>query len=154
MDQLLAEPGDDMLTAYLSERDAACPGCGYNLRGLTGRACPECNQRLRLLVGLEEPKLGLWIAGLLGAAAGAGFNGLLVGYAVIQISVRGFRRGFFDEFTIYNGAGLMVMGGLVFLWIRFGRRIRRMGLFAKLLLVGLSWFLSAVDLVWFSYLVR
>ncbi|MEQ8770763.1 MAG: hypothetical protein RIB60_09685 [Phycisphaerales bacterium] len=30
------------LELYLAERDVPCPGCGYNLRGLTEAACPEC----------------------------------------------------------------------------------------------------------------
>ena len=37
-----------MLTEYLASRDEACPGCGYNLRGLVGDRCPECNQQLRV----------------------------------------------------------------------------------------------------------
>ncbi len=35
---------DDTLVGFLSERDVACPGCGYNLRGLVGRVCPECGK--------------------------------------------------------------------------------------------------------------
>ena len=30
------------LADYLAETDAPCPGCGYNLRGLTVEECPEC----------------------------------------------------------------------------------------------------------------
>ena len=30
------------LVRFLSVRDAACPRCQYNLRGLQGTACPEC----------------------------------------------------------------------------------------------------------------
>lgn len=29
---------------YLKEHDAACPGCGYNLRGLKSQRCPECGR--------------------------------------------------------------------------------------------------------------
>jgi hypothetical protein len=32
--------------ALLAERDVACPGCRYNLRGITARACPECGREL------------------------------------------------------------------------------------------------------------
>lgn len=32
------------LRAYLAERDAPCPRCQYNLRGVTDAACPECGQ--------------------------------------------------------------------------------------------------------------
>lgn len=30
------------LADYLAGRDIDCPGCGYNLRGLTQSSCPEC----------------------------------------------------------------------------------------------------------------
>jgi hypothetical protein len=36
------------LRAFLADRDVACPGCGYNLRGLTTGECPECGARPRL----------------------------------------------------------------------------------------------------------
>lgn len=36
------------LRDYLAERDIACPGCGYNLRGLPGDACPECGKPVEL----------------------------------------------------------------------------------------------------------
>ena len=35
-------PDADQLKAYLAERDAPCPGCGYNLRGVAEPVCPEC----------------------------------------------------------------------------------------------------------------
>lgn len=39
---------DDALARYLAERDARCPGCGYNLRGLKEGTCPECGFGLNL----------------------------------------------------------------------------------------------------------
>ena len=42
------DTGADVLRTYLSERDAPCPGCGYNLRGLVGETCPECGIALDL----------------------------------------------------------------------------------------------------------
>jgi hypothetical protein len=38
----------DKLVSYLSEQDAACPSCRYNLRGVRAAACPECGRALRL----------------------------------------------------------------------------------------------------------
>ncbi|GAB5497618.1 MAG: hypothetical protein Phyf2KO_26980 [Phycisphaerales bacterium] len=40
----------DDLAAYLADRDACCPGCGYNLRGLASSQCPECGFELVGLV--------------------------------------------------------------------------------------------------------
>ncbi len=31
----------DLLHAYLAGHDAACPACGYNVRGMSGTNCPE-----------------------------------------------------------------------------------------------------------------
>ncbi len=36
------------LLAFLDEHDAACPECGYPLRGLSGDHCPECGWAIRL----------------------------------------------------------------------------------------------------------
>lgn len=43
-------PGDPsaLLQVYLATADVPCPGCGYNLRGVTDSACPECGEPLRL----------------------------------------------------------------------------------------------------------
>ncbi len=48
MDQEPRNSGHDLLREFLSHRDAMCPACGYNLRGLTGQACPECAAALTL----------------------------------------------------------------------------------------------------------
>ncbi len=34
------------LQALLSDRDCACPHCGYNLRGLSADHCPECGKTI------------------------------------------------------------------------------------------------------------
>jgi hypothetical protein len=39
-------PGAERLALYLSDRDLACPKCGYNLRGVGGDTCPECGEKL------------------------------------------------------------------------------------------------------------
>jgi len=38
----------DPLITYLATHDAPCPGCGYNLRGLSGSTCPECGRAIHL----------------------------------------------------------------------------------------------------------
>lgn len=50
------------LREFLAARDAACPGCGYSLRGLESGACQECGVRVRLGV-MTEGTTGLpWLA--------------------------------------------------------------------------------------------
>jgi hypothetical protein len=51
-------PAANYLHDYLREQDIPCPGCGYNLRGLTSATCPECNQALELRVTVAEAALG------------------------------------------------------------------------------------------------
>jgi rubrerythrin len=41
------EPDAALLAQYLKERDVPCPGCGYNLQGITTEKCPECCHRQR-----------------------------------------------------------------------------------------------------------
>jgi hypothetical protein len=56
----------ELLREYLANRDAPCPGCGYNLRGLAGGVCPECNLRSALSVISREPPWRTWILALAG----------------------------------------------------------------------------------------
>src|SRR5262249_8711076 len=67
------------LLAYVADRDAPCPRCGYNLRGLTQARCPECGEELRLQVGTVRPILGTLIAAMA--------PGLFSGIAAIIFSV-------------------------------------------------------------------
>jgi hypothetical protein len=75
------EHPNDPLTAYLAERDAGCPRCGYNLRGLRQDRCPECNTRIELTIRVGELAPGRYLgtlAGLLAGAGGAGAGLLLI----------------------------------------------------------------------------
>ncbi len=74
------------LCRYLSERDVACPGCGYNLRGLRGDRCPECNRLLRLTVAAVDAGIGPLISAALGlGSSGAAAVALLA--VVVLISM-------------------------------------------------------------------
>jgi hypothetical protein len=54
------EPGEqDLLRRYLEGRDAACPSCGYNLRGAVGDRCPECARPLVLAIVRHGPAAAL-----------------------------------------------------------------------------------------------
>ena len=75
------------LLDFVAERDAPCPLCGYNLRGLTTPTCPECRQPLRLQVGMVRPRLG----GLIASAAPGMFSGMAT-IAIVVVMVVAFIR--------------------------------------------------------------
>jgi hypothetical protein len=47
--------------AHLSQCDEPCPGCGYNLRGVTGAVCPECGDFLRWPLREAGGKVHWWV---------------------------------------------------------------------------------------------
>lgn len=46
---------DAMIVAFLAGKDAGCPACGYNLRGITRPRCPECDHRIELAFARLDP---------------------------------------------------------------------------------------------------
>ncbi len=48
-------PDADQLKAYLANRDVACPGCGYNLRGSPEPWCAECGSPFDVLSLTRSP---------------------------------------------------------------------------------------------------
>ncbi len=54
-------PKQDMiLHAFLAERDAACPRCGYNLRGTQCDLCPECGGPIELTIAGRSARERWW----------------------------------------------------------------------------------------------
>jgi hypothetical protein len=108
---------------------------------------------LVLHVGLAEPRQAALIAGLIALAAGAGLNGLLLGYFII-------RQRLMDDisigasFFVLNAAGLVVQGAALVLWLRFWRAIRRRSRSAKAMFVTGCWLLTLINLLIFSVLIR
>jgi hypothetical protein len=80
-EEVAAPSRTQMLLDFLAEHDAACPVCGYNVRGLTRPVCPECQHELELTVGAARPRLG-W---LLAAVAPGFFSGLAAVFLLVPI---------------------------------------------------------------------
>jgi hypothetical protein len=134
---------DDRVTLirYLADREEPCPNCDYNLRGLTGGTCPECGLELMLRVGLVEPRLALWLAGLVPLAMTFGLGSLMLAVAVAYSAMRrGGPDGAFWPYFI----GMSIVSGLALLiWMRGRSRFRRQTLPIRVGLVGFCWVLAA-----------
>ncbi len=108
------------LRAFLAERDVPCPGCGYNLRGLTGAVCPECGAPLTM----EAIRLSLRRSG--GAPVVAAGVGLLM----------------FSVFALPSAAFVLIMSAGMLLGSRGGRGVESALIIAGLGATGLLMFAS------------
>jgi hypothetical protein len=148
-----AQSEADLLRQFLLGRDVACPGCGYNLRDLTGGVCPECGQEIVLHLQLAELRQAALLTGLIGLAAGVGLNGLLVIYYLIVLLFM--RFGSPDsKFLITILTGLAIHGVAMTAWLRFWRRIRRMAPRRRWALAVACCVMPLVDIVIFSVSIR
>ena len=118
---------DELLMRYLAEREAACPVCKYDVRGLTEPVCPECGDTLILSLRATSPRQGWWIAGLVAWAAGSGLFGILLVMLLPSSSVS-----LKYEWTLWLGA--LVSGVGLTLWLVLMRRIRRLRLLLSIAL--------------------
>src|SRR5690242_20481338 len=57
------------LRAFLAERDAPCPACGYNLRGIEEPLCPECGGTVELAIGRRSSAAWVLLMAILSVVA-------------------------------------------------------------------------------------
>jgi len=152
MDAPKGDAGDAFLKAFLAERDAPCPCCGYNVRGLSVKRCPECNQELELRVGLVEPKLGAYLAALAGPLAGTGMAALFFGIVMYFTVGEGPARGR-EAWPIYGVSSISaaILAALLVLMLRRRTRVwfRRAGGESKALAAIGCWAVPVGCIVWF-----
>ncbi len=91
---------------YVRDRDVACPGCGYNVRGLEGDACPECGRGLRVEIRAQGRTAGWWF-GLFGLCGASGVMAVVVVTIAIMVTT-----GTWDEEPLAFVAAMLAIGGL------------------------------------------
>ena len=143
----------ELLRRFLADHSAPCPNCGYELRALTADTCPECGEAIRLGVLLARPRLGMFIAGLVGLSAGLGFNFFVLmwfAYARLMMNVG-------SAISVREAVPPIccgvVLGGALIPWIRFHARLRAASPVTRALLVSACWIASAASAVWFFWWV-
>lgn len=144
---------DHLLRAFVADRSVPCPGCSYDLRALTTTTCPECNQELVLRVGLAEPRLGAFLAALIGLATGTGFSGLLIVYFVFAIILRG-RGGAPGEFMVATIPPFLLEGSFLLILVHRRATFTRASSIARIAIVIAAWLVTAINLLAFSIMIR
>jgi len=151
--------GDDteLLRRFLKSRDAACPACGYSLRGLQQPSCPECNNPLSLTVSLAEPRTALLLWAMLPCAAVGGLALLFAGFvATFMLTERVPRAGEFFWLAIYPPcAAAVLLTPVIFLMTKRGQRWFATSPRGRAVLVtqGLGTLAAIVLAVWTVWLV-
>jgi hypothetical protein len=139
----------EFLRTFLADRDAPCPSCAYNLRGLAFDRCPECNRELVLRVGLLEPRLGLWLAAVIVQSLNVGFFGLLLGYFVF-VMIFDRRGGPPNEFLFFVLIPFLVNAPVFVAMLVWARRIRRASTPARVSLLVLAVILTITGFLLFA----
>lgn len=146
--------GPVTLAAYLSDRDEACPSCGYNLRGLASDRCPECMTELVLRVAMAEPRLGLFLSTVVAWSLGAGFSALLLVYLLVVMVMTPRSLPPMEEFMVTPVGGTLLEGGAVVLLIVHQRRVRRWPLTKRVALLVAGVVCTLANVCVFAWLVR
>jgi hypothetical protein len=136
----------DDVREFLADRDAACPRCGYNLRGSAGTACPECGRRVSMRELLAEEDFRAWRErrmpgdpvtrwGLVGSILGIGLPGSLVVLGALLRGAPGLTEVKFAALV----AVFVVQLGLASMYLRELTRMKAWPRRRKLAMAVLAW---------------
>ena len=106
---------DGLLLAFVRDRDAVCPRCGYNVRNLTKPVCPECEEPLLLKVGGRTYPVR-W---LLATVAPGIFTGVTAGVMAVTFLIVGPPP--FGPVVAFLGSFFLVsaaVAGAIIIWNR------------------------------------
>jgi hypothetical protein len=146
---------EQFLITWLSERDAECPLCKYNLRRLTSARCPECGEALQLGVSLVEPYLKAWIAVVVALLPPAGLGVLFA--VIFTIEFLHYGRNSMGRISFWDAMGFLYIIGCIPLSIAIlalRRRFQRLQRTTQNLLACIAWLVMLVALVSFIAQIR
>lgn len=140
----------EALAAYLAGRDVACPGCGYNLRGLKAGRCPECDEGLELELRRPELRWGPFIAGLIGL-------GGTFGLFVMSLAARIVYGILWGQWFDWVGLGIVLvsipaLGAILYFWISDRDRLARRPLVWQIKAAVIAWLIS-LGFVWIPQMI-
>lgn len=110
----------EILPRFLRDRDALCPWCHFNLRGLSGPDCPKCGQMLNLSLTVTNPIQSAWIALVVATCLGAPIGMV----RLISFINDGFN--FAGSLETYASVGFVLLFVLAMLTLALRRYIIRM----------------------------
>jgi len=144
---------DSALAGFLAERDAPCPNCHYNLRGLTTPTCPECGLGLALRVNLVEPRLAAWLCGLVGLNMSLGWSGLFLLFGLGIWVSEGWTHNMGPVMSYFT-VGTLVSAGLVWLWLDKRPVFRQQSATTRRGLAAACWLVPTINLCVFPLVTR
>lgn len=148
----------NLLAGILADRDWACPGCGYNIRGLKSDRCPECDQVLEVRISLAEPGLGRFLRVLLPLITTSGMFGCGVFVVLAISSFHGLPSARESRFLIWYPLAVAVSLGVLSARVMSPRGrtwLRTLSAPQALRIQALAWFFSIGAVAfWTIWLIR